>query len=167
MIHTLINLGVHWNTLSSSTQQDYLVQLRQLYRNEGWWSEPQDTLEKIVGIISGSHCFVLAVGQKPEMILGMGRAISDRASDAYVQDVVVRPEFRKQGIASSILNRIVTRLQNDGMTWIGLIAQEGTRPFYDMLGFSVMPGAQPMIMNQYFREKPFSTKYIKKRSHVR
>ncbi len=149
MIYTLINLGVCWNSLASSTQQNYLLQLRQLYRNEGWWSEPQDTLDKLVGIISGSHCFVLAVGQEPEMILGMGRAISDRASDAYIQDVVVRPEFRKQGIASSILHRIITRLRDDGMTWIGLVAQEGTRPFYDRLGFSVMAGAQPMLLNRY------------------
>lgn len=157
MIHTLINLDACWNILSADIQQDYLVQLRHLYRIADWWSESADTLEKLARIISGSHCFVMAVGQNPEMILGMGRSISDRASDAYIQDVMVLPAYRKQGIASAILHLIVTRLQNDGMTWIGLVAQEGTHPFYDRMGFSVMLGAQPMILNQYLREKSLTT----------
>jgi len=82
------------------------------------------------------------------MILGMGRAISDRASDAYIQDVMVRPEFRRQAIASSILKIIVNRLERDKMTWIGLIAKEGTRPFYDGLGFSEISGALPMLRKE-------------------
>lgn len=79
------------------------------------------------------------------MVLGMGRAISDRASDAYIQDIMVRPEVRRQAIASGIMKAIVERLKRDGMTWIGLIAKEGTQPFYRGLGFSEIPGAMPML----------------------
>jgi GNAT superfamily N-acetyltransferase len=145
MTYTLTCLDACWESLSSSRQADYRVQIRDLYRLAGWWSEPGDTLEKLDRIISGSHCFVVAVQQSPEVILAMGRAISDRASDAYIQDVMVRPEFRRQAIASSILKWIIARLEQDKMTWIGLIAQEGTRPFYDCLGFSEIPGALPML----------------------
>jgi len=102
-------------------------------------------LEKLVRIISGSHCFVAAVQERTGMILGMGRAISDRASDAYIQDIMVRPEARRQAIASCIMNAIVAFLERDGMTWIGLIAKQGTHPFYRGLGFSEMPGAMPML----------------------
>ncbi len=132
------------DTLSARRQEDYLIQIRHLYRLAGWWSEPGDTLEKLVRIISGSHCFVAAV-QESGVILGMGRAISDRASDAYIQDIMVRPEARRQAIASSIMKAIVARLERDGMTWIGLIAKQGTQPFYRGLGFSEMPGATPML----------------------
>lgn len=113
----------------------------------GWWSEPGDTLEKLVRIISGSHCFVAAV-EETGVILGMGRAISDRASDAYIQDIMVRPEARKRAIASSIIKLIVARLERDNMTWIGLIAKPGTQPFYRGLGFSEIPGAMPMLKNE-------------------
>jgi len=131
--------------LSVCRQEDYLVQLRHLYRLAGWWSEPADTLAKLDRLISGSHCFVAAVQKEPELILGMGRAISDRASDAYVQDIMVRPEARRQAIASSIVKAIVARLEQDGMSWIGLIAKQGTLPLYRGVGFSEMPDATPML----------------------
>jgi GNAT superfamily N-acetyltransferase len=144
MGYTLTCLNECWSALSAIRQEDYLFQLRHLYRLAGWWSESGDTLEKLVGIISGSHCFVAAV-QDTGVILGMGRAISDRASDAYIQDVMVRPEARRQAIATSIMKVILARLNLDGMTWIGLIAKQGTQPFYHGLGFSEMPGATPML----------------------
>jgi ribosomal protein S18 acetylase RimI-like enzyme len=145
MVYTLTCLNECWRNFSVSQQEDYLFQIRHLYRLAGWWSEPGDTLEKLVRIISGSHCFVAAAQEESGMILGMGRAISDRASDAYIQDIMVRPEVRRQAIASSIMKRIVERLERDGMTWIGLIAEQGTQPFYRALGFSEIPGAMPML----------------------
>jgi aralkylamine N-acetyltransferase len=144
MVYTLTWLNDCWETLSACRQEDYLSQLRHLYRLAGWWSEPGDTLEKLVRIISGSHCFVAAV-QETGVILGMGRAISDRTSDAYIQDIVVSPEARRRAIASSIMKAISARLERDGMTWIGLIAKQGTEPFYRSVGFSEMPDATPML----------------------
>ena len=98
--------------------------------------------------LSGSFPAATALWQrsrKTGVILGMGRAISDRASDAYIQDIMVRPEARRQAIASCIMKVIVERLERDGMTWIGLIAKQGTQPFYRGLGFSEIPGAMPML----------------------
>ncbi len=146
MVYTLTCLDECWKSIPVCQQENYLFQIRHLYRLAGWWSEPIDTLEKLVRIISGSHCFVAAV-QQTGVILGMGRAISDRASDAYIQDIMVRPEARRQKIASSIMKVIAERLERDGMTWIGLIAKQGTRSFYHGLGFSEIPGAMPMLRN--------------------
>ncbi len=146
MVYPLIYLNDCWSGFSSSRQEDYLFQIRNLYRLAGWWSESRDTLAKIDRIIFGSHCFVAAVQETGE-ILGMGRAISDRASDAYIQDIMVRPEVRRQAIASCIMKAIVKRLERDGMTWIGLVAKQGTPPFYRGLGFSEIPGAMPMLRN--------------------
>jgi aralkylamine N-acetyltransferase len=152
MSYTLTCLNECWSGFSSCRRAEYLVQIRDLYQRAGWWSEPGDTIEKIVRIISGSHCFVAAIQEHGEVsgggeILGMGRAISDRASDAYIQDIMVRPEVRRQAIASSIMKAIVARLEQDGMTWIGLVAKQGTQPFYSGLGFSEIPGAMPMLRN--------------------
>jgi aralkylamine N-acetyltransferase len=144
MVYSLTCLNECWRNFSSCRQEDYLFQIRHLYRLAGWWSESEDSLEKLVGIISGSHCFVAAV-QETGVILGMGRAISDRASDAYIQDIMVRPEARRQAIASSIMKAILAHLERDGMTWIGLIAKQGTQLFYRGMGFSEMPDATPML----------------------
>ena len=144
MVYTLTCLNESWGTFSVRRQEAFLRQIRDLYRLAGWWSESGDSLDKLVRIISGSHCFVAAI-QEPGIILGMGRAISDRASDAYIQDIMVSPEARRRAIASSIMKAILARLERDGMSWIGLIAKQGTQPFYRGLGFSEMPDATPML----------------------
>lgn len=148
MDYTLNCLTESWNRTDSRRQEDCLHQIRSLYLLAGWWAEPPDTIEKLVRIITGSHCFVAAVESGSGRILGMGRAISDGASDAYIQDVMVRPDTRGRGIASRIVQCLVDRLVHDGMTWIGLIAKSGTQPMYARLGFSGIPGAVPMLLTK-------------------
>ena len=91
----------------------------------------------------GSHCFVIAEAQG--RVVGMGRAISDGVSDAYIQDVVVDPAFRKRGIGGRIVADLVDRLRHDGIDWIGLGAEAGTHDFYRRAGFAEMPGCTVML----------------------
>ncbi|MDO8804314.1 MAG: N-acetyltransferase, partial [Elusimicrobiota bacterium] len=54
-----------------------------IYRAHGWWG-PSDKPALLKRIIKGSHCFAVALlGGR---VIGMGRAISDGVSDAYIQD---------------------------------------------------------------------------------
>jgi len=117
-----------------------------LYRQAGWWWPAGLHLEAARRIVAGSHCFCVA--RRKEGIVGMGRAISDGASDAYLQDLTVLPAFRGRGIASAILRTLVARLQEDGITWIGVVAADGTAPLYRNLGlgFVPMPAAQPLVL---------------------
>ena len=121
-----------------------------LYRLAGWWhsSGVSDRDRKQVrGIVAGSHCFLI-VTETPDRdapLIGMGRSISDGASDAYIQDVVVAPAYRGLGIATGIIERIVRRLQGDGIEWIGLVAERNTQKLYQPLGFLPMADSQPMI----------------------
>ena len=120
-----------------------IVRINQLYRLAGWWKEGEDDPSAIAAIVSGSHCF--AVARDSDDIIGMGRAISDRASDAYIQDVTVDPAYRRQGIGSMLVRALADRLTADGIGWIGLIAERKTHPFYRPLGFSPMADAVPML----------------------
>ena len=72
-------------------------------------------------------------------------AISDRASDAYIQDLIVHPEFRGKGIGTRMVQELVGRLQSDGLGWIGLVAEAGTWDFYRRIGFADMPGSILML----------------------
>ena len=80
-----------------------------------------------------------------ERIVGMGRAISDGVSDAYIQDVAVDKNHRGKGIGTEITSRLLNRLNSDGVNWVGLIAERGSHLFYERLGFAVMPDATPMV----------------------
>ena len=116
-----------------------------LYRAQGWRQAcDEDSPQLIRKLVAGSHCFVVAV--EGEEIVGMGRAISDGISDAYIQDLTVCSNRRHQGIGSGILRTILERLHADGLRWIGLIAEPGSSNLYRHAGFSEMPAAVPMLM---------------------
>lgn len=114
-----------------------------MYRAEGWWSQEADDPAMVAGIVAGSHCFLL-VTDGAETV-GMGRALSDGASDAYIQDVTVKKPFRGRGIGSQIIGKLVERLNADGLEWIGLIAERNSHAFYERLGFNPMPNSVPML----------------------
>ncbi len=125
--------------------EDQIHQIVDLYREQGWWLACDEGRDKLIPLlVAGSHCFVVATicGR----IVGMGRAISDRVSDAYVQDLAVRRDCRNRGIGNMILRALLTRLHDDGIAWIGLISEPGSRNLYLRAGFGEMSEAIPMLM---------------------
>jgi len=121
--------------------------VKKLYQDAGWWRSGDETTDGCLWIdtlVRQSFCFAGAFCGS-EMI-GMGRAISDGVSDAYIQDVVVLKRFRQAGIGQRIILAIIHFLQQRRIGWIGLIAEPGTQPFYQKLGFSPMPGYTPMLL---------------------
>ena len=112
-----------------------------LYKAAGWW-EGADTPHRLIRMVMGSHCFLVA--RSGGRLVGMGRAISDRVSDGYIQDVFVRPSLRGRGVGAELVRRLALRLRIDGLGWIGLIAADGTWPFYAGLGFRKMRRHDPM-----------------------
>jgi spermidine synthase len=125
---------------------DQIRQIIALYRMQGWWSQEVDNDDMVARIAAGSHCFLVAM--EGGEIIGMGRAISDRTSDAYIQDVTVHHSHRGRGIGANILKKVVARLHADGLQWIGLIAEKGSSDFYRHLGFNQMPDATPMLLKK-------------------
>jgi spermidine synthase len=116
----------------------------ELYRLQGWWGPPTDHDPQLAeAIIQGSHCFFIATHEG--RLVGMGRTISDRASDAYIQDLAVHPEFRGKGIGTRMVQELVGRLRRDGLGWIGLVAEAGTWDFYRRIGFADMPSSVLML----------------------
>jgi len=120
-------------------------QLRQviaLYREAGWWGGDPDDPPRVGRMVAGSHCF--AVADEAGRIVGMGRAISDGTSDAWIQDVTVTAACRRRGIATALVRMICRRLRGDGLDWIALVAENRSAPLYRPLGFEPMADAQPM-----------------------
>ncbi len=129
----------------STAENDQIIDL---YRAEGWWypdGERDKDAFRLSAIISGSHCF--AVADMDGRVIAMGRAISDRFSDAYIQDVAVHTAYRGRGVGTAVVAALVARLETDGLGWIGLIAEGRSEAFYARLGFSPMTNASPLLRN--------------------
>ena len=109
-------------------------------RAECGWGEI--TLDAAVKALSGSvidlTCFVGAE------LVGMGRVVGDGALYFYLQDIIVVPEHRGQGLG----RQIVSRLTDEAMAraqigaTIGLMSAKGKEGFYERFGFQERPNHQ-------------------------
>ena len=130
-------------TFLAEPTPDQINDITTMYRMESWWTKKENDPELVARIVAGSHCFLVV--EMDGAAIGMGRAISDGASDAYIQDVTVKKEYRRRGIGRQIIRRLIERLHADGLDWIGLIAENDSAPFYEPLGFKKMPRSVPML----------------------
>ena len=119
------------------------AEIANLYRAGGWWKEEYDQKE-LPRLIRGSFLFAVAVDRKTSHAVGMGRVISDGVSDGYIQDLVVLPHYRKTGIGAQIVSALVKKCIEQGISWIGLIAEPDTEKFYLPFGFHPMKGHVPL-----------------------
>lgn len=76
-------------------------------------------------------------------IVGMGRVLFDFGYTAYVGDVIVRPEYQRQGIGSEIMRSLMQRTLDavppgEKIMFV-LAAAKGREPFYEKLGFVRRP----------------------------
>jgi spermidine synthase len=116
----------------------------ELYKSAGWWQESPEAREVIPSMIRGSFCFMVARSIQGR-IVGMARAISDGFSDAYIQDVVVSPEFRGRGVGKELVRRLTQYCVSRKIAWIGLVAEPGTQEIYENLGFRPLIDYRPML----------------------
>ncbi len=126
--------------VSEVSRNDFI----RLYMEAGWWREEYGADTSFIDkIAANSFCFVGAfLGRR---MIGMGRALSDGSSDAYIQDVTVLKEFRGRGIGEKIILNLLEFLQSEGVDWIGMVGEPGTEEFYKSLGFKRMENHIPMI----------------------
>ena len=123
--------------------QTSIKRLIALYCQADWWAGDRDNHDLLVKIIRGSHCFIIA--KISDKIIGMGRAISDGVSDAYIQDLFVCPDHRKQRVGTAIVEALTDILIQDGLQWIGLVAANHSWKFYQKLNFKLMDASRPML----------------------
>ena len=103
-----------------------------LYQEAGWFDKEEteesvaETLQKMFANSFMISCAFSGEGE----LLGLMRALSDGVSDAYILDLVVKKEFRKQGIGHKILRKLVAELKKCGIDWIVCIGVPGTESFY-------------------------------------
>ena len=115
----------------------FLREAARLYCLAGWVDEERHC--GFLGAALANSCAVCAAVADGRLI-GMGRALGDGVSDAYIQDVVVDPEFRGQGIGGAIVRRLVRELRSRGVDWLALVGAPGTEGFYRALGFHAPAG---------------------------
>ncbi len=65
-------------------------------------------------------------------LVGFARALSDNHYYTGIYDVVVKPEFQRQGIAKKMMEMLVKKFKG---TYIFISYTDGKRSFYEKCGF--------------------------------
>lgn len=114
-----------------------------LYKAGGWWLKEHDPAH-IPGLVRGSYAFAVATVGDSGPAVGMGRVISDGIADAYIQDLVVLPQWRGRGVGRMIVRALLRFCYSRNITWIALIAEPGSEDFYTGIGFVRMKDHIPL-----------------------
>ena len=112
-----------------------------LYRTAGWFAQ-DDPAPQLDAMIANSFA-VSAAFDPAGRLLGMARALSDGVSDAYILDVVVRPDHRRQGVGRRLVSTLADYLASFGIDWIVCIGVPGTEGLYRSAGGEPMSGHTP------------------------
>jgi len=79
--------------------------LKNLYKDAAWWDSSYDRDPGFLNHLATDSAVFVGAFYKKKMI-GMGRALSDLVSDAYIQDVAVLKEYRGKGIGKIIIQTL-------------------------------------------------------------
>ena len=118
-------------------------ELVKLYKAGGWWKDNYDK-SHIKNLIKGSFAFAVVIDNKKNQTIGMGRILSDGISDAYIQDLVILPEYRNKGIGKQLVEKLLGYCRSKNIKWIALIAEPEQDEFYSKIGFKPMKKYIPM-----------------------
>jgi ribosomal protein S18 acetylase RimI-like enzyme len=92
---------------------------------------PEGTL---LEMLEHSTEIVLARDIETSTVCGYITALSDGVTCGYISALEVRPEYRRRGIGTELLNRMVERLNVFG---VYLSCAPTMTPFYEAAGFTV------------------------------
>jgi len=73
--------------------------------------------------------------------IGMARVIGDGVINAYIQDVVIAPNYRRQGVGKAVILALITDMRNSipAECTIGLLAAQDQEGFYSSFSFITRP----------------------------
>lgn len=117
-----------------------------LFETTGWNEMYRQTAETLAAALERSWCVVAAY--EGEILVGVGRALSDGVQYAVIFDMIVAPRCQGRGIGSEILRRLLARCDEAGIRDVLLFAAEGVRGFYERRGFEARPDSAPGMIRR-------------------
>lgn len=114
-----------------------LEELEALYQQVGWCHRPRRKLHQLMK----QSWLCLAIyhqdeGQKHQLI-GFGRVVSDQTWNATIWDVVIHPDYQRQGLGKYLVYQMIRLVKRQDIRHITLFAESRALSFYQHLGFEI------------------------------
>lgn len=104
-----------------------------LYDAVGWTTYTTDAAVLEAAIEGSTHVVTARYG---EDLLGLARVISDGASIAYLQDVLVRPELQREGVGKALVDAAMEPFGHVRQQVLLTDDEPRQRAFYEALGWT-------------------------------
>lgn len=75
--------------------------------------------------------------------MAFGRIVSDTILHAMIYDMILRPEYQRQGIGSRVLSMLLDRCRRARIRDVQLFCAKGREAFYRRHGFEPRPADAP------------------------
>jgi ribosomal protein S18 acetylase RimI-like enzyme len=107
-------------------------QLLGLYGDAGWsaYTAYPDVLVDAVG-----NSLYVVSAWRGDLLIGLVRVVGDGLTIAYIQDILVRREFKRQGIGTALMKMALDRFSHVRQVVLLTDDTQETRGFYESLGF--------------------------------
>lgn len=111
----------------------HLEEIVNLYRSVGWtnYLDRADVLESAF-----EHSLCVLGAYDGDSLVGFIRAVGDGQTIVFVQDIIVLPEYQRQGIGTLLLQAILDKYQDVYQLELLTDNTEKTKAFYRSLGLT-------------------------------
>lgn len=73
-----------------------------------------------------------------EKLIGYIDCVSNGVTDAYIQDLMVHPDYQGKGLGTELMNQMIAYLKGKHIFMISVVYEESLKPFYAKFGFCQM-----------------------------
>ena len=117
------------------------AEFERLFRSTGWTEANDVSADRLAAALPASWYAVTAFVE--DECVGTGMVLSDGILHALIVNLIVLPEWRKHGIGTEMMKRLVQRCREAEIVQIELFSARGKRSFYEGLGFVARPDDGP------------------------
>ena len=109
--------------------------LMDLYNSVGWTAYTKD-LNVMKKLLPGALSYTSA--WDGDRLVGLIRTVGDGCSILYIQDLLVHPDYQRQGIGQTLVTQTVAAAKNIRQIFLSTENTEKTVKFYRSVGFVTM-----------------------------
>jgi ribosomal protein S18 acetylase RimI-like enzyme len=123
-------------------------QLLSLYQSVKWIAYTNERRRPELQKAIRNSTFVVSawVG---DTLVGLARGLSDDSSIFYLQDILVRPEFQREGIGRKLINICLERYKHVRNKVLLTDDEEKQKRFYESMGFVNTQNLQDITINTF------------------
>ncbi len=121
--------------LATDLHPGYIAAIHRYLSQESYWAQGR-SYETVARSLENSLCFAI---EKDGVLAGFARAISDRATFAYLADVFILEEHRGQGLGKWLVEYIVEHSELSHLGW--MLATADAHELYRKYDFNAVEGS--------------------------